>query len=194
MHLTFTFYAIRGGKLCDEYIKWFAKYGWFLGILSPLLLVWQLLAYPYNHGLAPFRYLFHHIFGYIRQRLNCWPLGAGRKVVSKLKTAGRINEKSTSHIPDHRLPFELVIMICQELHYVDLVNLSLSSKTLSERFLGRERHWTRLDALRRYTCGQQLSKSNCGICSNQICSVSPSLSKRSVRRPGMMTERILGLL
>lgn len=162
--------------------------------LSPLLMVWQLLAYPYNHGLAPFRYLFQHIFRYIRQRVG-QPLGAGRKEMLKLKRAGwLINEKSKSQIPDHRLPLQLVIRISQELHYADLVNVSLSSRALRERFLGRERPWTMLEALRQHTCGQQPTKSHCAICNNQVCSVSPDHSQMNVRRPSIITKRTVGLL
>ena len=68
------------------------------------------------------------------------------------------------------LSYDLLMLIVRELHYVDVINLSLASKSLRDTLLPRADIAARTQALRIYTC--EGSKSECSICGNQICPVS----------------------
>lgn len=65
--------------------------------------------------------------------------------------------------------YDLLMLIIRELHYVDVINLSLASRGLRNALLLRADVAARTQALRNCTC--EGSKSECSICGNQICSV-----------------------
>ena len=67
------------------------------------------------------------------------------------------------------LSYDLLMLIVRELHYVDVINLSLASRSLRDALLPRADIAARTQALRIYTC--EGSKSECSICGNQICPV-----------------------
>lgn len=85
--------------------------------------------------------------------------------------------------------YDILILVVEELHYVDVLNLSLASKSVREVVLpaaayckllgtnGRVRHLLieprnlvahRLNHFRMYTCGD-IGKKQCWVCTNQIC-------------------------
>ena len=67
------------------------------------------------------------------------------------------------------LNYDLLMLIVRELHYVDVINLSLASRSLRDSLLPRGGVAARTQALRDYTC--ESSKSECSMCGNQICPV-----------------------
>ena len=67
------------------------------------------------------------------------------------------------------LSYDLLMLIVRELHYVDVINLSLASRNLRDALLPRADIAARTQALKIYTC--EVRKSECSICGNQICPV-----------------------
>lgn len=67
------------------------------------------------------------------------------------------------------LSYDLLMLIVRKLHYVDVINLSLASRSLRNALFPRADIAARSQALRIYTC--EGSKSECSICGNQICPV-----------------------
>jgi len=77
----------------------------------------------------------------------------------------------SQHQHPHRPPFyNPLVLVAYKLHYVDLINLSLVSKSLREVIFGKSDLATRSEDLRLYTC-EDGSKSQCWICNTQICRV-----------------------
>ena len=64
-----------------------------------------------------------------------------------------------------------LILIASRLHYTDIVNLSLASKSLRQVIFPSPDLATRSEALRIHAC-ENGSKSQCWICASQICHVS----------------------
>ncbi|KAH7146300.1 hypothetical protein EDB81DRAFT_487107 [Dactylonectria macrodidyma] len=77
-------------------------------------------------------------------------------------------EKSTNLGDSTVLPTQVVNRITQHLHYVDLVNLSRSSKRLRIVFFGHGDPAKDLDQRRQYCCEGD-SKSQCRVCNRQVC-------------------------
>jgi hypothetical protein len=72
------------------------------------------------------------------------------------------------------LPYQLLLKVSRDLHFVDLINASRSSKRLRTTLFGRDGPNTmRLDDLRRFTC-QGHTKRSCDLCGIQTCPVSAS--------------------
>lgn len=69
-----------------------------------------------------------------------------------------------------RPPYDPLKIIAYKLHYVDLVNLSLVSKSLHEAIFPTADLGVRSEELRIYTC-EDGSKSQCWVCNIQICQV-----------------------
>jgi hypothetical protein len=93
---------------------------------------------------------------------------------SQLKNPQRSDVKDSTK-PDHdipRLPMELVILITQDLHYVDLVNLRQSSKYLCTAFFGNQQPLQVVKELRQFACnGGAEPLSHCAVCQNPGCTV-----------------------
>ena len=70
----------------------------------------------------------------------------------------------------HPLPHNLLLLIASSLHYTDIVNLSLASKGLRQVIFPSPDLAARSEALRIHSC-ENGSKSQCWICSSQICQV-----------------------
>ena len=70
------------------------------------------------------------------------------------------------------LPHDSLVLIALRLHYTDIVNLSLASKSLRQVIFPSPDLATRSEALRIHTC-ENGSKSQCWICASQICHVRP---------------------
>ena len=121
----------------------------------------------------------------IRYRLRCYSKSRQR---TKLETVAELrmlssnhgNEKSivlaseSNHERQEQpyggfLSYDLLMLIVRELHYVDVINLSLASRSLRDALLPRADIAARTRALRVYTC--EGSNSECSICENQICPV-----------------------
>jgi len=67
--------------------------------------------------------------------------------------------------------YDMLIVVAEDLHYADILNLSLTSKSVRESVLPAEDYERRLKHFRMYTC-ESASKTQCWICANQICNVS----------------------
>ncbi|KAF4988523.1 hypothetical protein FDECE_15010 [Fusarium decemcellulare] len=80
-----------------------------------------------------------------------------------------IYNKSPATVGDSKtLPAVVVDRIAQQLHYVDLVNLSRSSKSLRTMFFGHGDPEAELDRIRQVSC-QGKKKSQCRMCDRQVC-------------------------
>lgn len=68
--------------------------------------------------------------------------------------------------------YDILILVAENLHYTDLMNLSRVSKSIKEKVLPAHDHNRRLNVYRIYTCpnGQKMP---CWSCPNQICTASP---------------------
>ena len=66
--------------------------------------------------------------------------------------------------------YDLLMMVIRNVHFVDVINLSLASKSLREALLPGAGLAARSEALRTYTC-EDGTKSRCWICDIQICRV-----------------------
>lgn len=69
------------------------------------------------------------------------------------------------------LPLEVVAIVARQLHYVDLVNLSRSSKRLRTTFFGAMDPSATMERLREDVCVGKSGQYECGICSMQVCEV-----------------------
>jgi hypothetical protein len=79
-----------------------------------------------------------------------------------------------------RLPLEILIMIAENLHHVDLVNLSRSPTSLRRAFFGDEDPQGVTGMLKRYTCSEPAAspKTACAVCRGLMCRVSHSPQHR----------------
>jgi hypothetical protein len=68
--------------------------------------------------------------------------------------------------------YDVLMLVVEDLHYADILNLSLTSKRVRESVLPAEDYDRRLKHFRMYTC-ESKSKTQCWVCVNQICNVSP---------------------
>ncbi|KAF2788288.1 hypothetical protein K505DRAFT_366603 [Melanomma pulvis-pyrius CBS 109.77] len=64
--------------------------------------------------------------------------------------------------------YDILMLVVEDLHYTDIVNLSLASKSVREAVLPAEDYERRLNHFRMYTCESD-SKEQCWVCTNQIC-------------------------
>jgi hypothetical protein len=67
--------------------------------------------------------------------------------------------------------YDMLMLVAEDLHYADILNLSLTSKSVRESVLPAEDYDKRLKHFRRYTC-ESSSRTQCWVCTNQICTVS----------------------
>ncbi|KAF1847114.1 uncharacterized protein K460DRAFT_383614 [Cucurbitaria berberidis CBS 394.84] len=65
--------------------------------------------------------------------------------------------------------YDLLMLVAEQLHYLDVVNLSRVSKSVRESVLPAHDFDRRMHVFRTYTC-EPSEKSTCWTCSNQICS------------------------
>lgn len=107
-----------------------------------------------------------------------WPVkAASHPLMSKLP------ESAVNHLlarPRH----DVLVLISYKLHYIDIVNLSLASKSVRQAIFGSlELNQERTQQLRVNTCYSEL-KSQCWACGTQTCTVSnarlDSISKLTV--------------
>ncbi|PVI05325.1 hypothetical protein DM02DRAFT_96424 [Periconia macrospinosa] len=64
--------------------------------------------------------------------------------------------------------YDMLILVCQDLHYVDIANLGLVSKSVREAVLPTDSRIYRTMHFKRYTC-QRRDRKQCWVCRNQIC-------------------------
>jgi hypothetical protein len=69
--------------------------------------------------------------------------------------------------------YDMLMIVVEDLHYADILNLSLTSKSVRESVLPAEDYERRVKHFRMYTC-ESTSKTQCWVCTNQICDVSPN--------------------
>jgi hypothetical protein len=65
--------------------------------------------------------------------------------------------------------YDLLILVARELHYVDVVNLACTSRSVREAVLPAHDFDRRTAVLSRYTCDNR--KTRCWLCANQVCEV-----------------------
>jgi hypothetical protein len=70
--------------------------------------------------------------------------------------------------------YDMLILLVENLHYVDLVNLGLVSRSVREAILPSDAYAQRMVHFKMYTCHRK-GKRKCWICEMQICSVSALL-------------------
>lgn len=70
-----------------------------------------------------------------------------------------------------RLPMELVIMITEDLHHADLINIAHSSKYLRTAFFGADNPARVARDLRQFACTGGAPLTNCPVCNIETCSV-----------------------
>ncbi|OCL05466.1 hypothetical protein AOQ84DRAFT_355945 [Glonium stellatum] len=66
------------------------------------------------------------------------------------------------------LCYDVLVLISRDLHYVDLVNLSLASKSVREVVFPRADFATRSEHFKMYSC-DELTKTQCWVCTVQVC-------------------------
>ncbi|KAF2111477.1 hypothetical protein BDV96DRAFT_467360, partial [Lophiotrema nucula] len=64
--------------------------------------------------------------------------------------------------------YDILMLVVPHLHYTDILNLALASRSLREAVLPASDHDQRLSHFRLYTCSES-SKTQCWVCTNQIC-------------------------
>ncbi|KAF2188957.1 hypothetical protein K469DRAFT_564483, partial [Zopfia rhizophila CBS 207.26] len=64
--------------------------------------------------------------------------------------------------------YDILMLVAENLHYTDIVNLSLVSKSIREAVLPVADYDRRLNHFKMYTC-QARSRKQCWVCTNQIC-------------------------
>ncbi|KAF2468786.1 uncharacterized protein BDR25DRAFT_52970 [Lindgomyces ingoldianus] len=64
--------------------------------------------------------------------------------------------------------YDILMLVVEDLHYTDIVNLSLASKSVREAVLPVTDYDRRLQHFRRYAC-EPGSKERCWVCTNTIC-------------------------
>lgn len=70
------------------------------------------------------------------------------------------------------LPFDITVLICQQLHSIDVYNLGLTSKTIRRNLFGYDNVVNRLSPqFKVYSCPGQ-KKTPCWSCGMQVCTVS----------------------
>ncbi|OCK79624.1 hypothetical protein K432DRAFT_417213 [Lepidopterella palustris CBS 459.81] len=85
---------------------------------------------------------------------------------SKSCYAGNYQGKATN-LADF-LIYDVLVLIARDLHYVDLVNLSLASKSVHDAVFPGSDFLTRSEHFKMYTC-DIASKTQCWVCTVQIC-------------------------
>lgn len=66
------------------------------------------------------------------------------------------------------LCYDVLVLIARDLHYVDLVNLSLVSKSVRDVVFPRSDFATRSEHFKIYSC-DELTKTQCWVCMIQVC-------------------------
>ena len=133
----------------------------------------------------PIKRIFLYTISQIRYRLRYRSKLRRRtklQTVSELRTlpSNHKNEETIVHtfksMPESRdercsifLNYGLLMLIVRELHFVDVINLSLASMGLRDALLPKTDIAARTQALRSHTCGG--CRSECSICGIQICPV-----------------------
>lgn len=89
------------------------------------------------------------------------------------------------------LPLEIVRMIAQDAHHVDLTSVSRSSRLLRTSFFGELDVKARLDGLKDFTCDS--GRSSCDICRSQICPVSAGQSPWGIIARAVFLRPVLSI-
>ncbi|CAI6299959.1 unnamed protein product [Periconia digitata] len=79
-----------------------------------------------------------------------------------------LRDSQPASLADFLSVYDMLILISQDLHFVDVMNLGLVSKRVRQAVQPSDAHIQRMLHFRMYTC-QSNSKSKCWICLNQTC-------------------------
>lgn len=74
--------------------------------------------------------------------------------------------------------YDMLLLVTQELHYLDVLNLACVSKSVRESVLPEQDLRRRLGVFKMYTCLEDSNAKCCWTCTNQICSVIISTATR----------------
>ena len=88
---------------------------------------------------------------------------------TKLETVSELRTLPSNRRCSSFLNYDLLMLIVRELHFVDVINLSLASRDLRDALFPKADVAARTQALRSYTC--EGSKYECSKCGIQICTV-----------------------
>lgn len=72
--------------------------------------------------------------------------------------------------------YDMLMLVTEHLHYIDINNLSRVSKSVREAVLPEQDFERRMKVFKLYTCSTTPHKEQCWTCNNQVCAVSPSSS------------------
>lgn len=109
-----------------------------------------------------------------RQSLQAEP---GNKVAGFEKDSSANDE--TLHPLARFLYWDILILVAQDLHYSDLISISLTSKQMRETILPRTDRQVRLSLLKKYTLDAKYT-GQCDVCGVPACDVSSFLPLFSV--------------
>lgn len=83
--------------------------------------------------------------------------------------------------------YDMLMLVCQHLHYVDIGNLGLVSRHVRETILPADTRIQREIHIKMYTC-ERGSIKQCWLCMNQICEVSVPASSLTIN-PTVFVDR-----
>ena len=110
-------------------------------------------------------------------RYTCKALSARKSPKARMPSEPKVEEAlakkcfSEKGVKPPVLPYEVLLLVCQDLHFVDLVNASCASSTLRTSLFGSV--GLELSNLRAKTCNL-LGRLNCQLCGIQTCVESPT--------------------
>jgi hypothetical protein len=167
-------FNITLGGLNDESTYDCVLFSWLLSVIQwPFRVIHRRLVSPM---LSRLRYKFRY-FSKFRRRVKDHDTFSLRPLPTKLRKPNKptalavaLNLESQLQLYNGPLNYDIWALIASRLHGVDLINLSLVSKSFRERIFPTSELGTRSEALRAYACDDG-TKSQCWICNIKICDV-----------------------
>lgn len=149
----------------------FTQYDWDVvgGFRKPIRRLFAPVIFVVDHAQASGYFIFRYASrALVQRRKNQNPCHKRCKEVNRTFPS----EKETTELENGlHLPLELVIMVAQEVHYADLINLSRSSKRLRAAFFEVEQPAATIKALQQYVCAGDSMTCECGVCGVPTCYV-----------------------
>lgn len=174
-------FNITLGGLNDERTYDCVLFSWLLSVIRwPFRVIHRLLSFIHRRLVSPMlsrlRYKFRY-FSKFRQRVKDHDTFSLRQLPAKLRKPNKptalavaLSLESQLELYNGPLNYDIWALIASRLHGVDLINLSLVSKSFRERIFPRSELGTRSEALRAYACDDG-TRSQCWICNIKICDV-----------------------
>jgi hypothetical protein len=153
----------------------------------PRVLAYLVLTLVWALPEAIFRCLPLSVKGPVRQaRRSVWKTGLGAEQKVEMKMTVLVTEVKTTRATKGRFQggegqntplaeflgiYDMLMLVTQELHYIDIMRLSRVSRSVREAVLPPQDYNRRLDVFKMYTCPGE-EKACCWACNSQICTVS----------------------